>query len=351
MLRGLDQLTLPAPWVRGVLVLIFLGFGVLVGNASESSSSATSPQAHLKLLLPATVASTSPPATSSAPAVPAATQTPTTPAAEAGSTGASSSGAGGQTSGGKGSSGGSGSGSGGSGSGGSGSNGSSGSGGAAGSGGGGGAGEGSVGSNGSGKLPAVKHVFLILLASQPYAAVFGPESKATYLAHTLEKRGELLVRYYAVAHDELANGIALLSGQGPTAQTARQLPHLRRARPRYDDQRRAGARAAAASTPPRPKRLRGSYLPSTSSGGPMWKGWPAAARTPRWALPTPPWARLRRLRAPRARRRPDGPRQPGRGGRAIHDLPQPLHVLLQHHRLPLGVRRQRCRARPAGQLT
>jgi hypothetical protein len=73
-------------------------------------------------------------------------------------------------------------------------------------------------------LPPIKHVFLIMLADQPYAAVFGPAAKAPYLAHTLEKRGELLVRYYAVAHDELANGIALLSGQGPTAQTAVNCP-------------------------------------------------------------------------------------------------------------------------------
>ena len=32
------------------------------------------------------------------------------------------------------------------------------------------------------------------------------------------------MRYYAVAHDELANGIALVSGQGPTAQTAVNCP-------------------------------------------------------------------------------------------------------------------------------
>jgi hypothetical protein len=65
---------------------------------------------------------------------------------------------------------------------------------------------------------------LIVLADQPYAAVFGPASRATYLAQTLEKQGELLVRYYAVAHDQLANGIALVSGQGPTAQTALNCP-------------------------------------------------------------------------------------------------------------------------------
>jgi hypothetical protein len=73
-------------------------------------------------------------------------------------------------------------------------------------------------------LPAIKHVFLIVLSDEPYAAAFGPESKAGYLAHTLEHKGELLVRYDAVAHEELANGIALLSGQGPTAQTAANCP-------------------------------------------------------------------------------------------------------------------------------
>jgi phosphatidylinositol-3-phosphatase len=70
------------------------------------------------------------------------------------------------------------------------------------------------------KLPAIKHVFVIMLSDQPYAPVFGPASQAPYLAHTLERGGELLVRYYAVAHEQLANEIALLSGQGPTPQTA-----------------------------------------------------------------------------------------------------------------------------------
>jgi phosphatidylinositol-3-phosphatase len=73
-------------------------------------------------------------------------------------------------------------------------------------------------------LPPIKHVFLVVLAEEPYATVFGPASPAPYLSHTLEKRGELLVRYYAVAHEELANEIAMLSGQGPTAETATNCP-------------------------------------------------------------------------------------------------------------------------------
>jgi hypothetical protein len=70
----------------------------------------------------------------------------------------------------------------------------------------------------------VKHVFVVMLDDEPYASVFGPASPAHYLTGTLEKQGELLVRYYAVAHEQLANGIALLSGQGPTPQTVQNCP-------------------------------------------------------------------------------------------------------------------------------
>jgi phospholipase C len=70
----------------------------------------------------------------------------------------------------------------------------------------------------------VKHVFAIVLSDEPYAAVFGPSSSAPYLSGTLEHEGELLVRYDAVAHEELANEIALLSGQGPTPQTVANCP-------------------------------------------------------------------------------------------------------------------------------
>ncbi|HEV7943642.1 MAG TPA: alkaline phosphatase family protein [Solirubrobacteraceae bacterium] len=69
------------------------------------------------------------------------------------------------------------------------------------------------------KLPAIKHVFLIVLDDAAYAEVFGPESKSRYVTHTLEGKGELLERYYAIAHQQLADGIALISGQGPTEQT------------------------------------------------------------------------------------------------------------------------------------
>jgi hypothetical protein len=92
-----------------------------------------------------------------------------------------------------------------------------------------GGGEGSSGGGGGEgaapkKLPPVKHVFVVMLDDEPYATAFGPASPAHYLTGTLEHRGELLVRYYAVAHEQLANAIALVSGQGPTPQTAQNCP-------------------------------------------------------------------------------------------------------------------------------
>jgi phosphatidylinositol-3-phosphatase len=218
--RSLD-LALPRPWACMLLVLTFLGFGVLLGRASSGPAdtlSAAVPR-QLRLVLP--------PAASAAPAQPPAlpaggvTPTPSTGPAEEPSVPSSaraegrSSASSGRAGGGKtngsasGSSGGSGSDAGGKGQ----------SGGAGRGAGAGGQGSGEGGAHGGSKLPPVKHVFVIVLADQPYASVFGPASSAPYLAKTLERRGELLVRYYAVAHDELANGIALISGQGPTSQT------------------------------------------------------------------------------------------------------------------------------------
>jgi phosphatidylinositol-3-phosphatase len=77
---------------------------------------------------------------------------------------------------------------------------------------------------GASELPPVKHVFLLVLSDQGYAAAFGPSSTAPYLAKTLPHEGELLENYYAVANGELANGVALISGQGPTPQTAADCP-------------------------------------------------------------------------------------------------------------------------------
>ena len=73
-------------------------------------------------------------------------------------------------------------------------------------------------------LPDVRHVFLIVLTGHGYDETFGAGSPAPYLSRDLPRQGELLANYYGVAQSELANGIALISGQGPTAQTASNCP-------------------------------------------------------------------------------------------------------------------------------
>jgi hypothetical protein len=71
----------------------------------------------------------------------------------------------------------------------------------------------------AGALPPIKHVFLIALSDQSVGAAFSASSPAPYLSKTLAAEGELLRDYYAVSTGELANMLALISGQGPTPQT------------------------------------------------------------------------------------------------------------------------------------
>ena len=196
---SLGSLQLPPPRICALLVLAFLGFGVLLGAAAGSRVDDTlaASARHIKLVLPASAAAASAASSAgesagSAEQEPPATETTETPAAASSTTtGSPSAGSG------------------------------------SGAGAGSSTGEGSTSKSGGGastSLPHVKHVFVILLSDEPYAAVFGPESSAHYLAQQLEHRGELLIRYDAVAHEELANGVALISGQGPTPETAVNCP-------------------------------------------------------------------------------------------------------------------------------
>jgi cytoskeletal protein RodZ len=79
-------------------------------------------------------------------------------------------------------------------------------------------------SESSGPLPPVKHVFLIVLGEQGFDSSWGASSKAPYLASTLREQGELIDNYYAIGKGDLANGVALMSGQGPTPQTEEDCP-------------------------------------------------------------------------------------------------------------------------------
>jgi hypothetical protein len=195
-------LPLPSPLVWAALVAAFLGFGVLMGRATGPSAadSLVSSRAPLKVLVARGAAggSSTTPSSTTAEASPPADEAETTPEpspapaessapAPASKTPSPSSGSSG----------------------------------------------GSKESSGSGKgaskasafkLSSIKHVFVVMLDEQPYATAFGPASPAKYLTGTLEKQGELLLRYYAVAHQGLADGIGLLSGQGPTEATAANCP-------------------------------------------------------------------------------------------------------------------------------
>lgn len=73
-------------------------------------------------------------------------------------------------------------------------------------------------------LPEVKHVFLIMLGEGGYEETFGAASASKFLGEELPAQGELLPNYFAVAKGQLANRIALLSGQGPTSETQADCP-------------------------------------------------------------------------------------------------------------------------------
>ncbi|MGN6587192.1 MAG: alkaline phosphatase family protein [Solirubrobacterales bacterium] len=73
-------------------------------------------------------------------------------------------------------------------------------------------------------LPEVKHIFLIVLGEGGYEETFGEASQSKYFKEELPAQGELLPNYFAVTKGELANQIALISGQGPTPETQADCP-------------------------------------------------------------------------------------------------------------------------------
>ncbi len=67
-------------------------------------------------------------------------------------------------------------------------------------------------------------MFVIVLRETGFEETFGKTSTAPYLSKSLPEQGELLPNYFAVTGGDLANEIALLSGQGPTVETAANCP-------------------------------------------------------------------------------------------------------------------------------
>jgi hypothetical protein len=203
-------LRLPAPRISALLVLVFLGFGIIMGNVARSrvSASLASTRSPLKVVLPASApATTAASASPSAPEAPGSASAGETPQVEPEATPAPASSAKSTAPPAKTTTGSSGTEAGG------------------------GSESGSSGASQvaadapAKKLPPIKHVFVIMLADEPYEALFPPSSAAPYLAGALERKGELLEHYDAVAHEELADEAALVSGQGPTVETAANCPN------------------------------------------------------------------------------------------------------------------------------
>ena len=140
-------------------------------------------------------------------------------------------------------------------------------------------------------LPPVTHLFMIVLGEGSYEAAFGKGSTAPYLAETLVGKGEVLKNYYAVTQGVLANEIALLSGQGPTPQTAAGCPEYADISPGTVDPATVGSTEQVEGA--------GCVYPATTStllgqlkaAGQTWKAYvespPAATQLPCGPGPNP----------------------------------------------------------------
>ena len=117
-------------------------------------------------------------------------------------------------------------------------------------------------------LPPVKHVFLIVLSDRRITKSFDGGTSAGYLGGAVLRQGELVLNYYAVAGAPLANEIAMISGQGPTAQTASDCPVFSRIKPGHK-----GVRSQILGTgciyPPATRTLAGQL----TSAGDTWKAY------------------------------------------------------------------------------
>ena len=161
-------------------------------------------------------------------------------------------------------------------------------------------------------LPPVEHVFLIVLGDHGYEEGFGASSQRPYLSQTLPSKGELLSNYYAVTKGDLANEVALLSGQGPTPATAANCPEYADVGPgtlNAEGQVEgdgcvypAASQNVARSAGRQPKRA--GRPTSRTPKAPPRNRWPPVARMPRRATRSSTSTRLSKPRLQRTRRRP-----------------------------------------------
>lgn len=74
------------------------------------------------------------------------------------------------------------------------------------------------------EMPAIRHVFVLLLENQNAANTFARRSPVPYLARTLIAQGAFLPNYYGIGHASLGNYVALVSGQAPNERTQLDCP-------------------------------------------------------------------------------------------------------------------------------
>jgi len=82
------------------------------------------------------------------------------------------------------------------------------------------------GTNDTATTPPLKHVWVISLADQGYDTLFDPAGGAPYLAKDLAAKGTVLSHYNGVTTGGMADGVALVSGQGPNAATQAGCPSV-----------------------------------------------------------------------------------------------------------------------------
>ena len=67
-------------------------------------------------------------------------------------------------------------------------------------------------------VPAIRHVFIVVLENEAYDSSFGPASPAPYLK-SLRALGAAVPNYYGTSHMSLGNYLTLISGQAPNPAT------------------------------------------------------------------------------------------------------------------------------------
>jgi hypothetical protein len=74
-------------------------------------------------------------------------------------------------------------------------------------------------------IPAIDHVFLIILENEGYHVTFGADSPARYL-NRLKNQGAVARNYFATSHFSLGNYITMISGQAPNVATDYDCPQF-----------------------------------------------------------------------------------------------------------------------------